>query len=109
MWHWSHSDYRAQNFARQLIMSIERMGIRSFPNYNNCWHFDDKIGQKYLLEAIGASIVPSYVFYDKDEAIEWVNSTLFPKVFKLRGGASSLNVRLVKNIKNRQNTCQKSI
>lgn len=97
MWHWSQEDYRAQNFARQFIISVEKMGIKVFPNSDNCWHFDDKVGQKYLLEAIDAPIVPSFVFYDKNKAIDWINRTSFPKVFKLRGGAGSINVKLVKN------------
>jgi len=46
MWHWNQEDYRAQNFARQLIISVEKMGIKVFPNSNTCWHFDDKVGQK---------------------------------------------------------------
>ena len=58
-----------------------------------------KLGQKYLLEAIGAPCIPSYVFYDKKDAIKWLNKTTFPKVFKLRGGASSVNVKLIKNRK----------
>lgn len=97
MWHWSQEDYRAQNFARQLIISIEKMGIKVFPNSNTCWHFDDKLGQKYLLEAIGAPLVPTNVFYDKESALDWIEKTTFPKVFKLRGGASAINVKLVKN------------
>ena len=97
MWHWSHDDYRDQNFARQLIFSIGKMGITVFPNFDSCWHFDDKVGQKYLLEALKASLVPCYVFYDKKEALNWIVNTTFPKVFKLRGGAGSLNVRLIKN------------
>jgi hypothetical protein len=60
------------------------------------WHFDDKAGQKYLLEAIEAPLVPSYVFYTKKEALAWANQTVFPKVFKLRGGAGSANVRLAR-------------
>src|SRR5690606_31787781 len=56
----------------------------------------DKVGQKYLLECVGAPLVPSYVFYEKERALEWINSTKFPKVFKLRGGAGSANVSLVK-------------
>jgi len=98
MWHWDHSDYRAQIFARQLIVSIEKMGIKVFPDFNTCWHFDDKVGQKYLLEAVKAPLVPSYIFYDKKEALNWINKTAFPKVFKLRGGAGSNNVKLVKNV-----------
>ena len=108
MWHWSHNDYRAQNFARQLIISVEKMGINVFPNSNNCWHFDDKLGQKYLLEAINAPIVPSYAFYDKKTAIEWASQTSFPKVFKLRGGASSINVQLVKNKKQAKKLIRRS-
>ena len=42
MWHWSHTDYRDLNFARQLIYSIELMGIKVFLNCNTCWHFDSR-------------------------------------------------------------------
>lgn len=97
MWHWSHTNYKEQNFARQLIFSIEKRGLKVFPSYNTCWHFDDKVGQKYLLEAIDASLVSTYVFYDKKTAIDWTNQAVFPKVFKLRGGAGSINVKLVKS------------
>jgi hypothetical protein len=97
MWHWSHDDYRDQNFARQLIFSIEKMGISVFPSFSSCWHFDDKVGQKYLLEAINAPLVHSYTFYNKDAAFQWIDCTQFPKVFKLRTGAGSRNVRLIKN------------
>jgi glutathione synthase/RimK-type ligase-like ATP-grasp enzyme len=96
MWHWSHQDYRAQNFARQLIYAAEKMGIKVFPDYNTCWHFDDKLGQKYLLESIDAPLVRSYAFYNKKDALKWVQTTSFPKVFKLRGGAGAYNVKLIK-------------
>jgi len=99
MWHWSHMDYRAQLFARQLIFSIEKKGTKVFPDFNTCWHFDDKVGQKYLLESINASLVPTYIFYNKKDAIQWIKETTFPKVFKLRGGAGSQNVKLVKTKK----------
>lgn len=94
MWHHSHGDYRDVLFAKQLIFSLETIGIKCFPNYHTTWHFDDKVGQKYLLEAIGAPLVPSYVFYTKKEALEWISKTTFPKVFKLRGGAGAANVML---------------
>ena len=95
MWHWNQEDYKAILFARQLTHSLELAGIKVFPDLNTCWHFDDKIGQKYLFEAINAPYVNSYVFYRKTDAYEWINNTSFPKVFKLRAGAGSLNVRLV--------------
>ena len=95
MWHHSHGDYRDVLFAKQLLFSLETAGIKCFPNFHTTWHFDDKVGQKYLLEAIDAPIVPSYVFYIKKEALRWIDETTFPKVFKLRGGAGASNVRLV--------------
>lgn len=94
MWHHSHGDYRDVLFAKQLVFSLESMGIKCFPNFHTTWHFDDKVGQKYLLEAVGAPLVPSYVFYTKKEALNWITQTTFPKVFKLRGGAGAANVML---------------
>lgn len=97
MWHHNHADYRDKLFAKQLLFSLQTTGKRVFPNFCTGWHFDDKVGQKYLLEAVGAPLVPSYVFYTKKEAMKWAEQTTFPKVFKLRGGAGSSNVRLVRN------------
>lgn len=94
MWHHHHGDYRDALFAKQLIYSLESSGIKCFPDFHTTWHFDDKVGQKYLLESIGAPLVPSYVFYTKQEAYDWINKTDFPKVFKLRGGAGASNVKL---------------
>jgi len=95
MWHFSNYEHKDSLFAKQLIYSLEQKGLKVFPNFKTCWHFDDKVGQKYLLEAISSPLVSSYVFYDKKEALEWVNKTIFPKVFKLRGGSGSSNVKLV--------------
>ena len=96
MWHYHHASPRAFLFAKQLMYSVAAMGLKIFPDFNTAWHFDDKVGQKYLLEAIGAPLVPSYVFYTKKEALDWIANNHFPKVFKLRGGSSSANVSLAK-------------
>lgn len=83
--------------AKAILSALEHTGFKVFPDWRTGWHFDDKLAQKYLLEAIGAPLVPTWVFLDHDSALEWVNSTTYPKVFKLRGGAGSSNVRLVSN------------
>jgi len=94
MWHFSQNSSKDFLFAKQLIYSVEAMGKKVFPDFHTAWHFDDKVGQKYLLEAIGAPLVPSHVFYSKQNALSWAHQTTYPKVFKLRGGAGSQNVRL---------------
>lgn len=97
MWHWGHNDHKAVLFARQLSYSLTSAGKRVFPDPATVWHFDDKVGQKYLLEAIKAPLVPSKVFYDKHEALEWASTTTYPKVFKLRGGAGAENVHITRS------------
>ncbi len=99
LWHWSHYEYSAQMVARQIIRSLEAMGLIVFPNTNTCWHYDDKVGQKYFLEAIGAPLAPTWVFYRVEDALDWLAHAAFPIVFKLSKGAGSCNVRLVKSWK----------
>ena len=95
MWHWHHEKYADQLFARQLILSLETCGKKVFPNVATSWHFDDKLGQKYLFEALSIPTPKSMIFYDKTAALNWINSAQLPLVFKLRGGAGSNNVSLV--------------
>ena len=108
MWHHHHGDYRDVLFAKQLLYSLQASGKKVFPDYSTCWHFDDKVGQKYLLESIGAPAVPSYVFYNKKDALDWIKTASFPIVFKLRGGAGAANVKLVRNYKQAKTLIRKA-
>ena len=97
MWHWPHANHTHELFARQLTYALEHAGKTVFPNSSTCWHFDDKIGQKYMLEAHGLPLVPSWVFYNRERALEWIGRAEFPLVFKLKGGAGSQNVQLIRS------------
>lgn len=108
LWHWYHLDREAQLFARQLILSVEKMGKKVFPDSNTSWHYDDKIGQKYLLEAIKAPLIKSFVFYDKYQSLKWVYKADYPIVFKTRNGAGSQNVRIIKSKKDAIRTISKA-
>lgn len=99
LWHHHQSNYKDILIAKQILFALEHTGFKVFPNFKTGWHFDDKIAQKYLLELIDAPLVKTYIFLDKKTALNWISSTNFPKVFKLRGGAGSANVKLVKNKK----------
>lgn len=99
MWHHHHNNPKDVITAKRILFSLEHAGIKVFPDFKTGWHFDDKVAQKYLFEAIGAPVVPSYVFYDKKSATDWIENTNYPKVFKLKGGAGASNVKLVHNKK----------
>lgn len=98
MWHHHHADFKDVLTAKRILFALEHAGVKVFPDFNTGWHFDDKVAQKYLLEAIDAPLVPSFVFYDKQEAIQWAQQTSFPKVWKLKGGAGAKNVKLANNL-----------
>ena len=97
LWHYSHSDPRDVAIARQILFACEHSGIKVFPDFRMAWHFDDKVGQKYLFEALDIPSMRSYVFVELGRALEWATRTDYPKVFKLRHGASSSCVRLVRS------------
>ncbi len=99
MWHHQQTNYKDVLLAKNLLFTLEQIGKVVFPNFNTGWHFDDKVAQKYLLESINTPLVPSYAFYDKKSALNWADQTSYPKVFKLKGGSGSDNVKLAKTKK----------
>jgi glutathione synthase/RimK-type ligase-like ATP-grasp enzyme len=107
-WHHNHADPRDVLFAKQLLISCEIAGKSVFPEFYSNWHFDDKLGQKYLFEALQIAHVPTHVFFEKQKALDWVDITSFPKVCKLRRGAGSRNVWLVNSKKEAKETISKA-
>ncbi|MGB0879300.1 MAG: ATP-grasp domain-containing protein [Polaribacter sp.] len=98
LWHVNHGNYTDLRTFSYVLNAADNIGIKTFPNYHTRWHFDDKIAQKYLLESKEVPLVPSYVYYEKDKAINFVKSNSFPFVFKLRRGAGAVNVKLINSI-----------
>lgn len=97
LWHIQNFNYKDHIFAKYLIKSLENKPIEVFPDNNSLWHYDDKIAQKYLLEAIGAPVAETHVFYSLKAANAWISEASFPKVFKLRKGSGSRNVALIRS------------
>jgi len=89
---YTHCDSEIQ-IADTLMPVVENIiGIDVFPNRESRWHYNDKIKGDILLRQIDAPIVDTWVFWNIKEAIEWVEQVQYPIIFKLKGGASSLNV-----------------
>lgn len=108
MFHHHHTSSKDTLFAKQLLYALESAGKIVFPDFKSGWHFDDKVGQKYLFESVGAPLVKSHVFYSKKDALKWIDETNFPKVFKLRGGSSGANVRLARNAREARRLVRKA-
>lgn len=99
LWHWNYEYYQDYLFAKNLLVSIKALNIKVIPDFWTTIMFDDKIGQKYLLESHNIPIPETFIFYEKEAAINWVIKAEYPVVFKLRCGAGSQNVQLVSSPK----------
>jgi len=108
MWHHGQQNPKDLIIAKQILFALEQAGMKVFPDFKSGWHFDDKLGQKYLLEALNAPLVPTHVFFDAKSANRWIDEAHFPKVMKLRGGAGSSNVFLIPNQTRARKAVQKA-
>lgn len=78
---------------RNLISVIDRvLHIPCFPDWQTAWHYDDKIAETYLLQSKGYPLAKSWIFWDRESALVWAKQAEYPLVFKLKNGASSINV-----------------
>ncbi len=80
-----------------VFQAANNMGIKTFPSLEERWHFDNKIYQKYLLEGIDAPFINTEVFYNKQAALSYCAQSNYPIVAKLKRGAGSVNVQLLKS------------
>ena len=83
--------------ARHLVRAFELMGLQVFPTESVYWHYEDKLAQHFLFESLQIPTCPTWVFFDARDALAWAQETTYPKVWKLKTGASSSNVRLVRS------------
>ncbi|MCH7412049.1 hypothetical protein MM213_01025 [Belliella sp. R4-6] len=97
LWHHSHMLPNDLIAAKPILAALTQASFPIFPNLNTTWHFDDKLGQKYLLEVLGLPFVNTYLFYDASSAKAWAKKQPYPLVNKLRTGSGSKNVKLIQN------------
>ncbi|MAN58584.1 MAG: hypothetical protein CMC08_01960 [Flavobacteriaceae bacterium] len=100
LWHFSGYNYTEMQLAPSILHSLEHIGKLVFPNFNDSWHFDDKIAQMYLLQNIDAPIPQSYVFYSNSNIQDFVRGNPeFPLIAKLKNGSGSHNVKMIQSSK----------
>lgn len=101
LWHINNYVLPDMMIGRSILNSAKNMGLKTFPDFNSAWHFDDKIAETYLLQTVAAPIPNSWMFYLLEDCIKWIkNDAKFPLVAKLRSGSGSNNVKLFHSKKN---------
>lgn len=98
VWHYQNYVLQEMLFAKPILYSAKEMGIKVFPDFNTSWHYDDKIAETLLLDSIKAPIPDYWFFAEKSVCIDWIdNEASFPIIAKLKCGAGSHNVKILKS------------
>lgn len=96
MWHYSHYSSDEMLFASNILIALKSKGCRVFPDISDSSHFDDKVAQAYLLQALGLKTPINYPLHSPVAVEDWIkNIGKFPVVAKLRTGSGSNNVTLI--------------
>ena len=83
--------------ARRLLPVLEfELGLAVYPDWNTCWHYDDKVAQRVSARSGGDSHSRTWVWFDATRR-GWSRTASYPLVLKLSSGASSANIRQIRN------------
>lgn len=98
IWRAKH-DPKSRDLAKKIISLFDKkFEIKTFPSFDDYWHYDDKVAQSFLFKKLNISTPKTFVFYNMEESLDFItNKTEYPIVYKASTGAGSSNVGLLKN------------
>ncbi|WP_294142902.1 hypothetical protein [uncultured Sanguibacteroides sp.] len=82
-------------FDERLSIIEEDLGIPTYPSRKELFLYENKRMYAYFLDTYKYPHPQTYVFYNKKQALEFVENTKYPIVFKTNGGASGSGVEIV--------------
>lgn len=92
LWH-PNTDAVSQAEAKSKIEFIQKyLGIKCLPNAESLWFYEDKIRQAWLLKEYGFPLIPTFVTYSKDEALQYIKNAIHPIIFKESTSSGSFGV-----------------
>jgi glutathione synthase/RimK-type ligase-like ATP-grasp enzyme len=83
-------------FDERLSIINEDLGIPVYPSRKEIFLYENKRMYAYWLKAHNFPHAPTYIFYEKARALEFLKSAKLPLVFKTNGGASSSGVEIIR-------------
>ncbi|MGA1821098.1 MAG: ATP-grasp domain-containing protein [Thermoplasmatota archaeon] len=99
IWH-PHSDPATLANAKSKIYFMEKhLGKICYPPYREMWYYEDKVRLAYLFELHDLPLVKTFITNDRKEAEEYVKTAKYPFISKIRTGAGSRGVELIRDRK----------
>ena len=93
MWRFGHFSLMQPIARRVLRVAEETLNLTVYPDQRTAWHYDDKIAQAMLFQALGIPTPQTWIWFRREDALADIERVPFPVVLKLYGGAGSENVR----------------
>lgn len=107
IWH-TNSDPCTQEIAESKIYTIEKLGIKCYPSFDEIWSYENKVRASYLYELYDLPAIPTFITHSKKEAIDYLKNTKFPIISKISTGSASKGVEKIDNIEQGLNLVKKS-
>lgn len=82
-------------YDERLFIINSELGIPIYPSRNELFLYENKRLCNYWMQINNIKHTPTFIFYTKKEAINFINNAHFPLVFKTNGGAASSGVRII--------------
>ncbi len=84
---------------RKLVVLEQVMGLLCYPSLREALLYEDKLLQTELLQQWGFPVVETFITYDEEEALAYVERCEYPQVWKVGCGSGSLGVELVRDVR----------
>jgi glutathione synthase/RimK-type ligase-like ATP-grasp enzyme len=86
--------------AREKIYVLEKyLNKLVYPSYAEIMFYENKILQYHNLKNEGFPVIETFISFDYDEVLDWIQKAQYPFVSKINMGSASQGVTLVRNKK----------
>lgn len=97
LWHVNSHPISQMEAAGKIYLLEKKMNKVCLPSFNELWSYEDKINCHYLYKHFQLPEIPTYIFFNKDEAINFIEKADYPIISKLTCGSSSLGTFKINN------------
>ncbi len=85
-------------YDERLYIICKVLGLKTYPSFEECYIYENKKLLSYYLRAKNIPHPKTYVFYNRKEALAFINRQSFPLVGKSSIGASGSGVTILRNV-----------
>jgi glutathione synthase/RimK-type ligase-like ATP-grasp enzyme len=105
--HPSGSPSRLDELWRKTYVMEKWLGKLCYPSTKDLALYEDKHMQYDTLRALGFPLIPTWISYDREDALRLASTLEYPLVSKLITGAGSRGVELLRNSSDAKSVIQK--